>query len=78
MKGKCTGVYFEPPTTGSLTLAINNFMDLEKKGYFDPKFIRRHAQKFSKERFKRQIEVFVKDKVGSAKRQEIDHGRHRT
>ncbi|KKR60664.1 MAG: hypothetical protein UU00_C0029G0006 [Microgenomates group bacterium GW2011_GWC1_40_35] len=62
-KGKCTGVYFDPATVGSLTLAINNFVDLEKKGYFDPKFIRRHAQKFSKERFKREILKFVENKV---------------
>ena len=62
-KGKCTGVYFDPPTAGSLTLAINNFMDLEKKGQFDPKFIRAHAQKFSKERFKREILEFMKSKV---------------
>ncbi len=58
-KGKCTGVYLDPPTAGSLTLAINNFFDLEKKGYFDPKFIRAHAQKFSKERFKKEILKFV-------------------
>ena len=62
-KGKCTGVYFDPPTAGSLTLALNNFMDLEKKGQFDPKFIRAHAQKFSKERFKREILEFMKSKV---------------
>ena len=61
--GKCTGVYFDPATTGSLTLAINNFTDLEEKGYFDPKFIQKHAQKFSKERFKREILTFVKSKV---------------
>lgn len=57
--GKCTGVYFDPATVGSLTLAINKFLDLEKKDYFDPKFIRRHAQKFGKERFKREILKFV-------------------
>lgn len=62
-KGKCTGVYFDPPTAGSLTLAINNFIDLEKKGYFDPKFIKKHAQKFSKERFKREILKFVESKI---------------
>lgn len=62
-KGKCTGVYFDPPTAGSLTLAINNFIDLEKKGYFDSKFIRNYAQKFSKERFKREILKFVVNKV---------------
>ncbi|OGD84489.1 hypothetical protein A2696_01370 [Candidatus Curtissbacteria bacterium RIFCSPHIGHO2_01_FULL_41_13] len=73
MKGKCTGVYFElvrnkpsyfdPATAGSLTLAINNFINLEKKGYFDAKFIQAHAQKFSKERFKRQILKFVGSKI---------------
>jgi len=62
-KGKCTGVYFDPPTGGSLTLAINNFFDLEKRGFFDPKFIRHHAQKFSKERFKREILKFVEEKL---------------
>ena len=62
-KGKCTGVYFGPATPGSLTLAINNFFDLEKKGVFDPAFIRKHAQKFSKERFKREIKQFIEGKV---------------
>ncbi|KKR86522.1 MAG: Glycosyl transferase group 1 [Candidatus Woesebacteria bacterium GW2011_GWB1_41_10] len=55
-----TGVYFSPATSGSLTMAINKFLQLEKKGVFDPKFIQLHAQKFSKERFKRKIEAFVK------------------
>lgn len=62
-KGKCAGVYFDPPTAGSLTLAINNYMDLEKKGYFDAKFICKHSQKFSKERFEREILKFVQSKV---------------
>lgn len=67
-RGRCTGVYFDPPTVGSLTLAINNFMRLEKQGYFEPKFISAHAQKFSKDRFKKQIETFVKDKAGVVKK----------
>ena len=62
-KGKGTGVYFNPLTAGSLTLAMNNFVDLEKKGYFDPKFIKSHSQKFSKERFKREILKFIQTKV---------------
>lgn len=62
-KGKGTGVYFDPSTTGSLTLAINNFTYLEKKGYFDAQFISRHAQKFSKERFRREILKFVESKM---------------
>jgi glycosyltransferase involved in cell wall biosynthesis len=62
-KGKCTGVYFDPPTIGSLTVALNNFSNLEKKGYFDPKFIRTHAQKFGKDRFEKEISEFVADKT---------------
>ena len=58
-KGKGTGVYFDPATSGSLTLAINNFADLEKQGYFDSVFIQKHAQKFSIERFKKEIKEFV-------------------
>ena len=58
-----TGVYFDPATSGSLTLVINNFIKLEKQGYFDSKFIQRHAQKFSKERFKKEILRFVASKV---------------
>ena len=58
-----TGVFFSPDTAGSLTLAINKFLLLEKKGAFDPKFIHNHAQKFSKDRFKREILTFVKSKV---------------
>lgn len=61
---KKTGLFFDPATAGSLTLAINTFVDMEKKGVFDRKFIRRHAQKFSKERFKREILKFVESKVG--------------
>lgn len=64
---KKTGLFFDPATAGSLTLAINTFIDMEKKGQFDPIFIRRHAQKFSKERFKREILKFVESKVKSAK-----------
>ena len=58
-----TGVFFKPDTAGSLTLAINKFLLLEKKGTFDSGFIREHAQKFSKDRFKREILRFVKGKV---------------
>lgn len=64
---KKTGLFFDPATAGSLTLAINTFTDMEKRGYFDPKFIRAHAQKFSKERFKREILKFVESKVENAK-----------
>ncbi|MBI4037909.1 glycosyltransferase [Candidatus Curtissbacteria bacterium] len=62
-KGKCTGVYFDPATSGSLTLAINNFLVFEKKGYFDCGFIQLHAQKFSKGRFKKEIKAFVNKSI---------------
>src|SRR3989344_5548016 len=58
-----TGVFFKPDTAGALTLAINKFLQLEKEGAFDPKFIKKHAQKFSKERFKKEILRFVASKV---------------
>lgn len=58
-----TGVYFNEPKTGSLGMAINKFIELEKKGAFDPRFIKKHAEKFSKERFKKEILNFVEGKV---------------
>lgn len=58
-----TGVYFNEPQTGSLGLAINKFIELEKKGAFDPRFIKKHAEKFSKERFKKEILEYVIDKA---------------
>ena len=60
---KKTGLFFDPATAGSLTLAINTFIDMEKKGAFDAKFIRAHAQKFSKDRFKLAILKFVRSKI---------------
>lgn len=56
---KKTGLFFDPATSGSLTLAINTFIDMEKRGVWDRAYIRRHAQKFSKNRFKREISAFV-------------------
>jgi len=37
--------------------------EMEKKGQWDSSFIRKHAQKFSKERFKQEIKKFVASKV---------------
>lgn len=62
VEGK-TGVFFSPATGGSLTMAINNFEALEKKGAFSSTTIKRHAQKFSKERFKREMIKFVESKI---------------
>jgi glycosyltransferase involved in cell wall biosynthesis len=58
-----TGVFFSPNTKGALTLAINKFMKLEKQGKFDSNFIKKHARKFSKERFKKEILKFVEERV---------------
>jgi|SRR3989344_739351 len=58
-----TGVYFNEPSVTSLKAAVRKFIELEKKNTFDPKFIKRHAQEFSKERFKREIMRFVESKV---------------
>lgn len=58
-----TGVFFSPATVGSLTGAINNFEVLEKKGAFNAANIKKRAQKFSKERFKKEILKFVESKV---------------
>lgn len=58
-----TGVYFNQSTVDSLEKAIKRFTELEKKGAFDPKVIQKHAQKFAKERFKKEILEFVKKKV---------------
>lgn len=61
-----TGVYFDHATTGSLGLAINTFVSLEKKDAFKAAVIRRHAEKFSKERFKREMKKFVESKIKKA------------
>lgn len=63
VEDKITGIFFSPATTGSLTMAVNNFIDLEKKGAFKPSVIRKHAEKFSKQRFKKEIEHFVSSKL---------------
>lgn len=58
-----TGVYFESSTGDSLESALKKFLELEKKNSFDSKFIRKHAEQFSAERFKGEIKQFVKTKV---------------
>ncbi len=58
-----TGLLVEDLAQGAFTIALNVFMAKEKKGEWDAQFIRKHAEKFSKERFKREITAFVKSKV---------------
>jgi glycosyltransferase involved in cell wall biosynthesis len=54
-----TGVFFHESTVASLTNAIKQF---EKKK-FDPKECRKQADKFSKERFMKEMKAFVSSKV---------------
>lgn len=61
VEGK-TGVFFSPATVGSLTSAIKNFEALEKKGAFNASYIKKHAQRFSKERFRQEMVKFAESK----------------
>lgn len=58
-----TGLLVENLTQGAFVIAINKFLEMEKKGQWDADFIRKHTQKFSKERFKKEIKKFVESKV---------------
>jgi glycosyltransferase involved in cell wall biosynthesis len=54
-----TGLFFDNYSVESLCEAINNFENLK----IDPKDCIEQAQKFSKERFKKEIEEFVIEKI---------------
>ncbi len=54
-----TGVFFNEQTVESLLNAVNNF-DSSK---FNPEAIRRHAEKFSVERFKKEISEYIKNSL---------------
>jgi len=58
-----TGLLVEDLAPGAFVIALNRFMQMEKKGEWDAAFIKKHAQKFSKERFKREIKRFVESKI---------------
>lgn len=53
-----TGVFFDELTEEALLNAINKFELVE----FDPDRIRKHAEKFSKERFKKEYKEYVEEK----------------
>lgn len=53
-----TGVFFQEQTAQNIKEAVINF---EKKK-FDPKTIRQHAMKFSKQRFENEMKAFVEEK----------------
>jgi len=54
-----TGIFFNEPTVESLTSALKCFNDLNHDNKLKPEDCRQQAQKFSKERFKREIKEFV-------------------
>jgi glycosyltransferase involved in cell wall biosynthesis len=58
-----TGLLVEDLAPGAFVIAINKFLEMEKKGEWDGNFIRKYAQKFGKERFKKEIKKFVEEKV---------------
>jgi glycosyltransferase involved in cell wall biosynthesis len=52
-----TGVWFDQPTPQSLIDAVRRFESMQD--HFDPKAIRSHAERFSAERFRRQMSTAV-------------------
>lgn len=56
-----TGIFFKEQNTESLTKAIQNFE--EKEGSFDPKEIRKNAERFNIERFRNDFRHFVELKI---------------
>jgi len=60
IEGK-TGIFFREQTIESLIEAIKNFE--QREDVFDPLGIRKHAEKFSKDRFKKEFKEFVDKKV---------------
>jgi len=55
-----TGIYFKKQTVEDLLEAINYFERVA--GKFDPRIIREHALKFSRERFENEIKEFIEKK----------------
>lgn len=57
---RATAIYFPEQTVDSLTTAIEQFERVEP--YFDPQFIRRHAEQFDESQFIQKIRSFVNEK----------------
>ncbi|WP_457623725.1 glycosyltransferase family 4 protein [Persephonella sp.] len=56
-----TGIFFKKQSVESLIEAVKNFEDVEDK--FDFQKIRKNAERFSKERFKKEIKEFIDKKI---------------
>ncbi|HDH07772.1 MAG TPA: glycosyltransferase [Candidatus Moranbacteria bacterium] len=60
-EGSPTGVFFDEQTPGALMEAVNKFE--KNQDTFDCNEIRKNAERFSKERFKREFKSFVDTKI---------------
>jgi glycosyltransferase involved in cell wall biosynthesis len=60
-----TGIYFYEQTAEAIINAVNRFELMEKN--FDGTIIRKHAESFSEERFKKEIKQFVEEKYNKFK-----------
>ena len=63
VKEGITGIFFDNQSEKNLTAAIKEFT----KTNFDPFTIRKHAENFNKERFKKDILDFISDKINKNK-----------
>jgi glycosyltransferase involved in cell wall biosynthesis len=61
-----TGLFFHEQSVEALEAAVRQFLAWE--GRFRPEVLRRNAERFSRERFKREIEMFVDRKWSEADR----------
>ena len=67
LQGK-TGVLFDDYSVQGLISAIEKFETLRQaQGLFDSVKIKQHAQKFGKERFKKEIKEFVEKYAGASR-----------
>lgn len=57
-----TGLFFEKDNVDSLSEKLLDFEQMIKNNKFDHEKIKSHAQKYSKERFKKEFENFVREK----------------
>ena len=55
----CTGIFFDHQTQQDLIRAIEKCETIQ----WDHNYIRQHAEKFSKDNFKKQIAKFIQDKT---------------
>lgn len=60
-----TGLFFEDQSSNSIIKTVNEFEKI--KGVFDPELIRKHAEKFSESRFKKEIKDFILKKYSEFK-----------